>query len=203
MNLNLDVTLPAILTLLSVIVGAGGLYIAWHSSRERQLRVDDVLKWSNETIRTLQTLWLICSLRDRMFDPAVVGSMLREIAIQTSVLVEQGRLFFRNIPDPTHGQDKYPAYRGRRPEFLDPIVIAHQIACEFDAAGEDEKARMTLVAEDAVKEFVSMAQVEVGRSRTLAEETARRGRGLTLHEMMAQVSPSRLEALTATAKRSL
>jgi hypothetical protein len=203
MNFDWVITLPAVLTLASVVVAAGGLYFAWRSARERQMRIDDVLKWSNEVIRTLQTLWLVCSLGERLFEPAAARSMLREIAIQTSVLVEQGRLFFRNAYDPTHGAEKHPAYRGRRPVFLDPLVIAHQIACEFDAADANTRARMTLVAEDAVKEFVSMAQAEVGRSRTMSQLTARGGTGPTLEERMGELAAERLAGLNVAARHSL
>src|SRR5690606_12050182 len=113
-----------------------------------------------------QTLHLILFLGDGTFDKATARSMLAKIAVDTSVLVEQGRLFFKNTPHPTHGMDRHPAYRGYRPRLLDPIVVSHQIACQWEGADSEEKERMTVVAEDCVRQFVSMAQLEVGRSRT-------------------------------------
>ena len=146
----------------------------------------------NDVIRSLQTLLLVCSLGPKAFDEKTAKATLREIAVNTSVLVEQGRLLFRNAPDPEHGKDKHPAYRGHRPELLDPIVIAHQIACSWHEADLEAQRRMTIVAEDCVRQFVSLAQQEVGRSRTVSAETAKGGEGLTLAQMMEKIGARKL-----------
>lgn len=187
----------------SVLVAGVAALLVWGQWRERQLRKDDVLKWANEVIRTLQTLYLTCYLGERMFEPEAIAKALRQAAVDTSVLVEQGRLFFRNAPDPAHGKDKFPAYRGYRPELLDPIVLAHQVACQWQAADAEAKHRMTLVAEDAVKQFVSYAQKEVGRSKTASRETARGGRGDNLQAMMAALDKARVDGLAERARTSL
>lgn len=179
----------------SVLVAIVAALLVWGQWRERQLRKDDVLKWANEVIRALQTLYLTCYLGERTFEPEAIAKALRQAAVDTSVLVEQGRLFFRNAPDPTHGRDKFPAYRGYRPELLDPIVVAHQIACQWQGADAAARQRMTLVAEDAVKQFVSYAQQEVGRSKTASREAARGGRGDNLEAMMVALDSKRVEAL--------
>src|SRR6185312_14232953 len=124
--------------------------------RERRLRQDDVLQWANEVIRAQQTLYLTLFLGDSTFRAEERRSTLAK------VLVEQGRLFFKNTPHPTHGADRHPAYRGYRPMILDPIVVSHQIACQWDGADDAEKDLMLLVAQDCVRSFVSMAQREVG-----------------------------------------
>jgi hypothetical protein len=81
--------------------------------------------------------------------------------------------------------------------------VAHQIACQWEGAAEDERERMVLVAEDCVRSFVSMAQLEVGRSRTAHEDTARRGEGEKLETLLGKVKPERLAALKASARLSL
>lgn len=199
---GVDLPPAAIAGFLSAFIALAAVMLVWLQWRERQFRKDDVLKWSNEVIRALQTLYLVTSLGERGFDAKTTKSLLRDIAVDTSVLVEQGRLFFRNASDLEHGKDKYPAYRGYRPELLDPIVIAHQIACEWGDAGADARLRMTVVAEDGVKRFVSLAQTEVGRSRTVSRETAKGGKGFSLAEMTRAVDEPRLKALSDTQRQS-
>lgn len=202
-NFNFDITLQVIVTTISVMVATGALLLAWNQARERQLRKDDVLKWSNETIRALQTLFLVCFLGDSAFDKATTRKMLAGLTVDTSVLVEQGRLFFRNTPHETYGKDRHPAYRGYRPALLDPIVVAHQIACQWEGATDDERLRMTLVAEDCIKSFVSLAQLEVGRSKTAHADVAKKGEGEKLEALLLALDEKRLAALGSSARLSL
>lgn len=199
----MDIAPQALAGFISAFVAASALTIGWLQWRERQLRQDDVLRWANEVIRAQQTLYLVLYLGDAAFDRAQSKATLARLAVDISVLVEQGRLFFRNTPHPTHNADRAPAYRGYRPMLLDPIVVAHQIACQWDGASEDERERMLLVAEDCVREFVSMAQREVGRSRTAHEDSALKGEGEKLEALLTKVKPERLAALRANARLSL
>jgi len=177
---------------ISIAVASVAAFLVWGQWRERQLRKDDVLRWSNDVIRALQSLYLYTSMHSLVFDADSVRPAIMQLAVDTSVLVEQGRLFFRNAQDPEHGKQKMPAYRGHRPELLDPIVVAHQVACRWDKADADSRQRMAVVVGDCAQRFVSLAQMEVGRSRTANWETAKGGRGDTLDELVAQVDPARL-----------
>jgi hypothetical protein len=198
-----ELTPQAMAGFLSATIGAIAALLVFLQWRERHLRQDDVLKWANEAIRVQQTLYLVLFLGDSAFDKATARSTLAGIAVDASVLVEQGRLFFRNTPHPTHGADRHPAYRGHRPMLLDPIVVAHQIACQWEGAADEEKERMILVAEDCVRRFVSMAQREVGRSRTAHAESMIKGEGENLELLLGKVKPERLAALKASARLSL
>jgi hypothetical protein len=200
---GIEIPLAAVAGFTSALIAGIAALLVWLQWRERQLRQDDVLRWASEVIRTEQTLYLALFLGDSAFDKASMKATLAGIAVDTSVLVEQGRLFFRNTPHPTYGAHRHPAYRGYRPMLLDPIVVAHQIACQWEGAAEEERERMVLVAEDCVRRFVSMAQREVGRSRTAHEESARKGEGETLDMLLARVKPERLAALRANARLSL
>ena len=200
---GIEIPPAAIAGFISAFVASCGALLVWLQWRERRLRQDDVLKWANEVIRAQQTLYLTLFLGDSTFTADERRSTLAKIAVDTSVLVEQGRLFFRNTPDPTHGADRHPAYRGRRPMLLDPIVVSHQIACQWDGATDDEKDGMLVVAEDCVRSFVSMVQREVGRSRTAHEASAMKGEGETLESLLPKVKPERLAAVRASARLSL
>lgn len=200
---GVEIPPAAIAGFISAFVASCGALLVWLQWRERRLRQDDVLKWANEVIRAQQTLYLVLYLGDSTFTAAERRSTLARIAVDTSVLVEQGRLFFKNTPHPTYGADRYPAYRGHRPMLLDPIVVSHQIACQWDGATGDEKDRMLVVAEDCVRSFVSMAQREVGRSRTAHEASAMKGEGEKLESLLTKVKPERLAAARASARPSL
>ena len=200
---GIEIPLAAVAGFTSAFIAGIAALLVWLQWRERQLRQDDVLQWASEVIRAEQTLYLVLFLGDSAFDKAAMKSTLAKIAVDTSVLVEQGRLFFKNTPHPTHGADRHPAYRGYRPMLLDPIVVAHQIACQWEGSADEERERMVLVAEDCVRRFVSMAQREVGRSRTAHEDSALKGEGEPLETLLSRVKPERLAALKASARLSL
>jgi len=200
---GVEIPPAAIAGFISAFVATCGAVLVWLQWRERRLRQDDVLRWANEVIRAQQTLYLTLFLGDSTFSADERRATLAKVAVDTSVLVEQGRLFFRNTPHPTYGADRHPAYRGNRPMLLDPIVVSHQIACQWDGATDDEKERMLIVAEDCVRSFVSMAQREVGRSRTAHEASAMKGEGEKLESLLPKVKPERLAASRASARLSL
>jgi hypothetical protein len=197
-----EITPQAMAGFISAIIAAIAVMLVWLQWRERKLRQDDVLQWSNEVIRALQTIYVVCFLGESAFDGRA-REMLGKLAIDASVLVEQGRLFFKNTPDPTYGADRHPAYRGYRPMLLDPIVVAHQVAARWPNAGEEDQLRMTLVAEDCVRRFVSMAQLEVGRGKTAHQDTARKGEGELVDALLGRIKPERLAALRENPRLSL
>lgn len=181
----------AVAGFVSAIIAAIGLMVAWRRSRETALRTGEVLSWSQQVISAMQRLNLICQ-GHASIDPEMERDALRQIYFETSVLAEQGRLFFRNAAAGDHGADKPEAYRGRRPEILDQILVAHAIAGTFTAADKERRARMCCVAHDAARRFVTLAQKEVGRSRTVSAETSKGGTGTNLDILLAEVAPERL-----------
>ena len=200
---GIEVPLAAVAGFTSAFIAALAALMVWLQWRERQLRQDDVLRWASDVIRTQQSLYVLLFLGDSAFDKAQSKTMLAKIVVDSSVLVEQGRLFFRNTPDATYGANRYPAYRGYRPMILDPIVVTHQIACQWEGAAPEERERMVLVAEDCVRSFVSMAQREVGRSRAAHDASLIKGEGEKLETLLSRVKDERLETLRANARLSL
>jgi hypothetical protein len=160
-------------TLVSITIAAVPLAAGWYTWRKKELRRDDVLAWSNEVIGSLQTLLLITILKHPPLSEQDAQQKLAAIIFETSILVERGRLFFRNEIADSHGSKKLPAYQGYRPEILDQIVIAHQISCEWTNASADDRLRMRSIAETCLKKFVSLAQKEVGRGRTASADTSK------------------------------
>jgi hypothetical protein len=178
--------LSAVLTVVALV----GTWIGW---RQKELRREEVHAWASEAITALQTLLLICLQELRKAPPAgEKNSRLEDVVFSTSILVERGRLFFRNSQPNAHGNWKEPAYRGFRPCILDHLVTAHQISLAWPRANASDRAKMRQIAEDCLKKFVSLAQKEVGRDRTASADTSRGGEGAQLKRLMAEFDLSRL-----------
>jgi len=178
--------------LVSAFVALVGLVAAWRRARESALRKGEVLAWSHEVIRNLQTLVLLCQRRNGSLSQDAERQKLVDIFFETSVLAEQGRLFFKNVIVGSYGHEKPEAYRGYRPDILDQILVAHEIAGAFPGASDEGRRRMLCVAQDAARRFVSLAQKEVGRSRTASVETRKGGIGPSLESLMHAVAQERL-----------
>lgn len=83
-----------------------------------------------------------------------------------------------------HGRDKKSAYRGYRTVILDQILIGHAVACAWGAADAETRRKLHVVADECTKEFVSLAQTEVGRSRTVSSVTKKGGTGVGLQALL-------------------
>ena len=175
-----------VLTVVGLLVTWG---VTWKAHREGELRRDEVLAWADEAITAMQTLVLLCLLDPKQKpDPA----RLADVTFATSILVERGRLFFRNRRRLSHGRHKEPAYRGLRPRILDHLVLAHHIACDLPNANSARRALLGDLATRELKRFVSLAQKEVGRSRTRANGSRAPGQQISLaHELAAMTLSSR------------
>ncbi|MCW3835582.1 hypothetical protein ACFQ1E_06390 [Sphingomonas canadensis] len=183
--------IEAIAGAVSALVTAVALIATWLSWRRSELRRDDVHNWANEGISALQTLRLICGSPRMRLTAAEERARLAQLMVDTSVLVERGRLFFRNARS-FDGRHLPRAYRGKRPDILDQLVVAHQIACAWPTAHADARLRMALVAEDVLRRFVTLMQAEVGRGRTASAGTRRRGDGADLAWRMQDLDPDRI-----------
>lgn len=186
--------LDAIAAIVSAVLTAVALYASWRSWRRSELRRDDVLEWADRAIAALQSLRLITGSLRAHLDPEDARERLVELAIETSILIEQGRLFFRNTRS-RYGKWKPSAYRGSRPVILDQLVLGYQVACAWPAASPDDRERIGVVADDVLRAFVSLIQKEVGRERTASADTRRGGKSADLPWLMQQVSEERLGGL--------
>lgn len=193
--------MEAVAATASAILTALALFVGWRASRKSELRREDVANWADESIAVLQTLLLISIHGDPPIPAAEAEKRRAEVLFKTSILVEQGRMFFRNAGPYSEGKEKHRAYRGKRPEILDQLVAAHQIAIRWPSANDEERVRMRLVAEDCLKRFVSLVQLEVGRSRTASAGTRRRGTGALLTVRMEELDADRVASAWAQGKR--
>jgi hypothetical protein len=148
------------------------------------LRKHDVFLWSNQCIEVLQTLVFLCSDIEEVLDEKSRILKNKEIFFRTSILIEQGRLFFRNEKPDEYGQEKLAAYRGYRPIILDQLVLAHQISKKLPNSNENDRKVLCKIAENCAKYFVSLAQQEVGRDRVASKEAGDGGYEIDLEDFM-------------------
>jgi hypothetical protein len=193
--------LAATVSIVSAFIAAIGLFIAWRQFREAAFRRGDVLAWAVEVISQLEGLLLVCIHKHHpLLSEEATKTKLAEIGFNTAILVERGRLFFKNEVVDNYGEDKEAAYRGYRPVILDPIVVAHQIAWNWLGETEDAQIRMRLISEDCLKKFVSLAQMEVGRSKTRSANARQSGDGFHLRHLIDSVDAERVERLKNTSR---
>lgn len=182
-----------IVSIIGALVAALAFGLAWRKYREDSLRRGEVLTWANEVIAALEGLVIACIAGSHKSFEAEAGKRLAGIAFDSAILIERGRLFFRNQPHPTVGKDKKPAYRGLRPRVLDPLIAAHQISMRVPHSSGDDLIRLQCLAEDHLKDFVSLIQVEIGRERTASVVTGLGGTGFNLATELANVPLDRVE----------
>lgn len=173
-----------IAAIVSAFVAIVGLTVTFYTVRRADLRREEVLRWANDAIRTLQSLLISCILWDEKYFETASRATLLSAVTDTSVLVEQGRIFFKNEIIDSFGSDKPKAYRGYRPQILDALVLAHQLACNWHGASPSDRTKMTLILEQAIREFVSLVQSEIGRQRTASTDVRTGGRGVNLLQMV-------------------
>lgn len=175
--------------LVSAVAAAITLLLGWLAIRNSQLRKEEVVSWANESIRALQSLLVAGILADREDFKTRSAELVNEAIIDTSVLIEQGRIYFRNeVRHDGHGIQKPEAYRGYRPRLLDSLVIAHQVACQWATASAVDKRKMLKLLEAENKFFVSMVQKEIGRQRTVSTDTKIGGTDINLKTLLKGMS---------------
>ena len=178
--------------LVTVIVGLAGLMLAWRKYREDSLRRGEVLDWADEAITALQGLVMVCIVGSRPAFAEEANRRLAKIAFDTAILAERGRICFKNRPHGNFGKEKKPAYRGLRPKVLDPLIAAHRIAVRLPDTTGEARVRLQCLAEDYLKDFVSLIQTEIGRERTASLVAQKGGSGFNLEQALAEVHEERV-----------
>ena len=181
--------------LVTAIIALVGLIFTWRKFREDSLRRGEVLAWADQTIAALEGLVMVCILGSRPAFADESKTRLAKIAFDTAILTERGRIFFKNRPHGTFGTEKKPAYRGLRPKVLDPLIAAHQIAVRLPDCSGEGRIRLQYLAEDYLKDFVSLIQSEIGRERTASQVANEGGSGFNLDQALAQVPGERVASI--------
>ncbi|WP_095200959.1 hypothetical protein [Mesorhizobium carmichaelinearum] len=177
--------MEAYATLASAILSALAIFVAWSQFKKGEYRIDHVTSWSNDSISNLQEIYLVISASAEITNEKQKRDRLTELCINSSILIEKGRIFFKNQVINTYGATKPEAYRGYRPKILDPLVVAHEISKDWFKSDAQRRDRLARLAYENVRQFVSLAQKEVGRSKTTSADTAQGGQGVNLERLLA------------------
>lgn len=165
----------------ATLVGLAATLLGFWKWWREELRHSDVHAWALAAIRALQTTEL--RFRDSSTPYGTPVPELSALAVETSVLIEQGRLYFRNVkgigPLENYGADKPPAYRGIRPKVLDHLVRSFE-ALEAWQVGTHSREDLLEAVIHSRGCFVSLMQSEVGRSRTRDRKVVEMGTGSPL-----------------------
>lgn len=166
--------------LLVTLAGALGTWIAY---RRSELRRDEVVAWVNKVIENMQTTVLLIGRNVSM--PALErNERLRELGISASILLEQGRILFKNVDPRKYGSDKQPAYRGLRPMILDQVLFMHQLAVAWPTLPAQDHGHAFDIGLFSLRRFVSLAQQEVGRGRVASGYSKAQGSGGRLEDLL-------------------
>jgi hypothetical protein len=160
-----------IIAVLGVVVSIGGSYLSFRQQarslrstvkgQQSALRISwtsNVVEWGQCCIRTLSEgdhLVYKCSTTN-------ISDIERErirILHLLSALIDEGRLFFVNIPHGNYGIEKPRAYRGLSPHLIDCLRIAYQIIDGGDFSSQPNESNQRLI--DCRRSFVSELQREI------------------------------------------
>jgi hypothetical protein len=126
--------------------------------------------------------------------PERFKTKIKAIVFDTSILIERGRLFFKNHGAAGSEGHQYSAYQGHRPKILDQILIAHyladRVANGWSEADEEGRRQMRLLADHCLRRFVSLAQEEVGRSVVVSADASSSGDEINLDYELSKVGSS-------------
>lgn len=170
--------------LVGTFLAISGFLLTFTKWRSDQLRREQVHRWVDDCISCLQTIYIISFLEDTSFSNEDREKIRLKAVFDTSILVEKGRMYFKNEISDNFGSEKRSAYRGYRPRILDFLVVAHKVARFWPNGNKDEVEKRTALAEDCLKQFVSLAQKEVGRDRAASAEALKGGNGSDLRTLL-------------------
>lgn len=175
------------IAVVAVCLTAVGLYFTWHRRHKEELRREEVLEWTLDAVGALQGLFMLSVLEDGEISDDERRKRVLDAVFLTSILIEHGRLFFKNEPSEHWGLEKPSAYQGFRPKILDYLVIAHQVARAWPDENNEQRMRRSMILDDCAKNFLSLAQQEVGRSRAASVDAKKGGDGIHLQDIFSTI----------------
>lgn len=179
-----------ILGVLGFVISSISLGFAYAAWKTKELRKDEILDWSAECIDILQRTNVAIGDATRGNPAEDFPKLMADLRVRSSVQVERGRLFFKNVEHPW-GAEKQPAYRGLRPKILDCLVANFQICEKAATRKQGDLERLEKLSLGYVRTFVSFAQAEVGRSRPSKSKANEAGHGVDIGAEMIALTRER------------
>ena len=120
----------AVATILSLFALCFSLWTFHRLARMQrwQLRVQrdtEVFEWARACIAVLAGIEQRLQFNIQHGTAPLAREEFLDQRARLSALIDEGRLYFPNIPSKTHGRDKEAAFRGHRQAILDALVEAY------------------------------------------------------------------------------
>ena len=160
----------AVAALLSLVAVLVSLWVFGRQQRLqrwnlRMLRESDILRWSRNCIRCMAEVEEQLKAEVALGHQHLDKSQRLKHRAHLSALIDEGRMYFPNIPDPYKGIEKSRAYQGTRQEILDPLVSVYAGIDPADAHGAETDAALIDQFNDLRRSFVSSCQTEIDPRR--------------------------------------
>jgi len=91
----------------------------------RQSFEAEAIAWGFGAIAALGEAAGLARSRNLTVSPGDVRAARDALTTRLSVLIDQGRIYFPNRPDPRHGAHKPDGFAGHRPVMREALVLAH------------------------------------------------------------------------------
>jgi hypothetical protein len=175
----------AIFTGVAGVAAALAVWYDWRKTRASELRLSDVYTWSRDAVRIFHSLRVIamCNWQDPITER--MDNRLSELALELSIVIEQGRLLFKNESNGYRSHRPAP-FRGFRPRILDPLVAGYVLAIRWKGAPREDRQAISLAIEKQYGEFLHLAQEEVGRKLAFSRNAAAGGDSFDVEELIAE-----------------
>jgi hypothetical protein len=153
--------LSLLATLVTAVVATILSVIAYRLSK-RMSRNDllfEVRGWGDEVVTLLSTAFVLCEL-DPSKDARGFVIARTQLIARSSALLDQGRFFFPNTYVEEPAMNKPIGFRGIRPEILDLLKLAHELARSLDygARGIQTNMKRREAFVEVKRHFVSVIQ---------------------------------------------
>ena len=133
-----------------------------HSNQVKLQRLLKLQEWGNECIDSLAEADHFFASGMGETSAADDRKLRKNLLARLSSLIDQGRIFFENVPANSYGAEKLPAYRGLRPKILDPLIAVYRAIKNLDQRSERANDRTSDRLFEWRKYFVSLLQREAG-----------------------------------------
>jgi len=146
-------TLAAVLSLVALIMSLWVFYRQQRLNRWqlRLHREDHIIEWSQACIQLMAEFEEHLNLGTNLPQHDYI-----QLRSRLSARIDEGRLYFPNVQDPTYGKSKDPAYRGHRQLILTHLVRVYDFLRDLhegriasspqEVSGEFNKLRRSFVS---------------------------------------------------------
>ena len=140
-----------VVAIVSAIIALLGAYFSWRETRkQRKLKLETMrreldhssLNWGCEVIELVARAETLIMHGQSHYGEREFESQRQTLMSELSAMIDQGRFYFPNVEDETHGAEKEGAYQGKRPPVLDAVVYVYYELSEASYRKTQQKSEV-------------------------------------------------------------